>query len=118
MTKGTSYGERDPLTGGSTSPTEGPVLGFIIYLIIIGLVAGFIARALVPGPDPMGVIGTIVLGIIGSFIGGFIGWALFGKDFSEGALQPSGIIGSIVGAIVALLVYRAVSSRSHGGRLV
>src|SRR5690348_11210146 len=62
------------------------VIGFILYLLIIGIVAGFIARAIVPGPDPMGVAGTIVLGIIGSFIGGFLGWALFGKDFDQGAL--------------------------------
>jgi uncharacterized membrane protein YeaQ/YmgE (transglycosylase-associated protein family) len=83
------------------------MLWFIISLIVLGLVAGFIARALVPGPDPMGVGGTILLGIVGSFIGGFLGWALFGKDLDEGALQPSGIIGAVIGAIAALLVYRA-----------
>jgi uncharacterized membrane protein YeaQ/YmgE (transglycosylase-associated protein family) len=88
------------------------MLGFIVFLLVIGLVAGFIARALVPGPDPLGVGATIVLGIVGSFIGGFIGWALFGKDFDEGALQPSGIIGSIVGSVIALVIYRATSSRS------
>ena len=60
------------------------MLGFILYLLVIGLVAGFIARFLIPGPDPMSILGTIVLGIVGSFIGGFLGWALFGKDFSEG----------------------------------
>ncbi|MGD9792022.1 MAG: GlsB/YeaQ/YmgE family stress response membrane protein [Acidimicrobiia bacterium] len=88
------------------------MLGFIVFLLVIGLIAGFIARALVPGPDPLGIGATIVLGIVGSFIGGFIGWALFGKDFDEGALQPSGIIGSIVGSVIALLIYRATSSRS------
>lgn len=89
------------------------MLGFILFLLIIGLVAGFIARLLVPGPDPMSVVATIVLGIVGSFVGGLIGWAIFGKDLDEGALQPSGIIGSIVGAVVALLVYRAMSDRRH-----
>ena len=93
------------------------MLGFLLYLLIIGLVAGFIARALVPGPDPMGVGGTIVLGIVGSFIGGFIGWALFGEDLDDGALQASGIIGSIVGAVIALVVYRAVMSRRRGTAL-
>ncbi len=87
------------------------MLGFIITLIIVGAIAGFIARAVVPGRDPMGVVGTIVLGIVGSFVGGFLGYLLFGRDANEGALQPSGIIGSILGAIVALLVYRAVSRR-------
>jgi uncharacterized membrane protein YeaQ/YmgE (transglycosylase-associated protein family) len=95
---------------------EEPVLWFIISLIIIGAIAGFIARALVPGKDPMGIGATILLGIVGSFIGGFLGWALFGKDLNEGALQPSGIIGSIVGAIIALLIYRAATRRGVGGR--
>ena len=88
------------------------MLWFIITLLLIGLVAGFIARALVPGPDPMGVGGTIVLGVVGSFIGGFLGYVLFGKDPGEGALQPSGIIGSILGAIIALLLWRMFSRRS------
>jgi uncharacterized membrane protein YeaQ/YmgE (transglycosylase-associated protein family) len=95
---------------------EEPVLWFIISLIIIGAIAGFIARALVPGKDPMGIGATILLGIVGSFIGGFLGWALFGKDMNEGALQPSGIIGSIIGAIIALLIYRAATRRGVGGR--
>jgi uncharacterized membrane protein YeaQ/YmgE (transglycosylase-associated protein family) len=93
------------------------MLWFIIGLIIVGLIAGFIARALVPGRDPMGIGATILLGIVGSFVGGFLGWAIFGKDFSEGALQPSGIIGSIVGAVIALLIYNAVSRRRGGVRV-
>ena len=87
------------------------MIGFIITLIVIGAIAGFIARAVVPGRDPMGIGGTILLGIVGSFVGGFLGRLLFGKDAGDGFLQPSGIIGSIIGAIVALLVYRAVSRR-------
>jgi uncharacterized membrane protein YeaQ/YmgE (transglycosylase-associated protein family) len=90
---------------------------FIIGLIVIGLIAGFIARALVPGRDPMGVGATILLGIVGSFVGGFIGWAIFGKDFDEGALQPSGIIGSIIGAVIVLLIYNAVTRRRGGVRV-
>ena len=90
------------------------MIGFILYLIVIGLVAGFIARAVVPGRDPMSVGATILLGIIGSFIGGFLGYVLTHKDSNDGAFQASGIIGSIVGAIIALLVYRAVTAR--GGR--
>ena len=92
------------------------MLWFIISLIIIGAIAGFIARALVPGKDPMGIGATILLGIVGSFIGGFLGWLLFGKDLNQGALQPSGIIGSIIGAIIALLIYRAATRRGVGGR--
>jgi len=87
------------------------MIGFILYLIVIGLIAGFIARALVPGRDSMSVAATILLGIVGSFIGGFIGYALTHKDANDGAFQASGIIGSIVGAVIALLVYRAVNGR-------
>jgi uncharacterized membrane protein YeaQ/YmgE (transglycosylase-associated protein family) len=83
------------------------MLGFIITLVVVGAVAGFVARLVVPGRDPMGIGATIILGIVGSFVGGFLGYLLFGKDSGSGVLQPSGIIGSILGAIVALLVYRA-----------
>ncbi len=87
------------------------MLGFILYLLLIGLIAGFLARLLVPGPDPMSVGGTILLGIVGSFVGGFLFYALFNADADEGAFQASGIIGSILGAIVVLLLYRAVNRR-------
>ena len=89
------------------------MFGFIVYLLVIALVAGFIARAVVPGKDAMSVPATIVLRIVGSFIGGFIGCVLTHHDASDGAFQASGVIGSILGAIVALLVYRAVGGRAH-----
>ena len=88
------------------------MVGFIVYMVVIGIVAGFLARFLVPGRDPMGFFATMVLGIVGSFIGGFLGYVLFGKDLNEGALQASGLIGSVIGAVIALLVYRAFT-RSH-----
>jgi uncharacterized membrane protein YeaQ/YmgE (transglycosylase-associated protein family) len=87
------------------------MLGLIIYLFVIGIVAGFLARLLVPGRDPMGFWATVLLGIIGSFVGGFLGYAIFNKDVDEGALQTSGIIGSIIGAIIVLLIYRAITRR-------
>jgi len=89
------------------------VIGFILYLLVIGLIAGFIARAVVPGRDPMSIGGTILLGIVGSFVGGLIGYVLTHHDADDGAFQASGIIGSILGAIVALLIYRAVRGRGH-----
>ena len=89
------------------------MIGFILYLLVIGLIAGFIARAVVPGRDSMSIGATIVLGIVGSFIGGFIGYVLTHHDADDGAFQASGIIGSIVGAIVALLIYRAVTGRGR-----
>ena len=94
------------------------MLGLIVWLVIIGLIAGALARLLVPGRDPIGIGGTIVLGVVGSFIGGFLGYALFHKDASSGALQPAGLIGSVIGAVIALLIYRrvAIGSRSSWGR--
>ena len=87
------------------------MIGFILYMLVIGVVAGFLARLIVPGRDPMSIGATIVLGIIGSFIGGFLGYIITGKDFQDGALQASGLIGSVIGAIIALLVYNAMTHR-------
>jgi uncharacterized membrane protein YeaQ/YmgE (transglycosylase-associated protein family) len=93
-----------------------PVIGFIITMLVVGLIAGFLARLLVPGRDPMSVGATILLGIVGSFVGGFLGYVLFGKDLTDGAIQPSGIIGSIIGAVIVLLVYNAVTHRNGHSR--
>jgi uncharacterized membrane protein YeaQ/YmgE (transglycosylase-associated protein family) len=90
------------------------MIGFIIWLLIIGLIAGFVARALVPGDDSMSVGATIVLGIVGSFVGGFLADVLFRSDGEDMGLGPAGIIGSIVGAVICLLVYNATSGRRRG----
>jgi uncharacterized membrane protein YeaQ/YmgE (transglycosylase-associated protein family) len=87
-------------------------LGTLITVIIVGLIAGFIARAIVPGRQSMGIGATILLGIIGSFIGGFLGYLIFHQDASNGFFQPSGIIGSVIGAIIALLIWSRVGGRS------
>ena len=94
------------------------MLWTIIVMLIVGLIAGALARLLVPGKDPMGIGATILLGLVGSFIGGFLGWALFNHDAKQGALQPSGLIGSVIGAIIALLIYRAVSGRNRRGGMM
>ena len=87
------------------------MLGLIIYLLIFGTIAGYIARLLVPGPDPMGFGATLLLGIVGSFVGGFLGYAIFGEDLDQGAIQASGIIGSLMGAIIVLLLWRGTFGR-------
>ena len=87
------------------------MLGLIISLIVIGLIAGALARLLVPGRDSLSVGQTILLGIVGSFIGGFLGYLIFHKNSQNGFFQPSGIIGSVIGAIIALLIYRAMTGR-------
>ena len=81
---------------------------FIIWLLIIGLIAGALARLLVPGRDPMGILGTIALGIVGSLIGGTLLSLIVLHRFAIGF---SGIIGSIIGAVIALLIYRASARR-------
>ena len=87
------------------------LIWFIIVLVVVGLIVGAIARLLVPGRDPMGLLGTAVLGIVGSFIGGFLGYILLGRDAQDGALQPAQFLGSLIGAVIALLVWRAINSR-------
>jgi uncharacterized membrane protein YeaQ/YmgE (transglycosylase-associated protein family) len=87
------------------------MLWFIIVLLVVGFIAGALARLLVPGPDPMSLGGTWLLGVVGSFVGGFLGYVLFGADLDDGAVQVSGIIGSILGAIIVLLIYRTFSNR-------
>ena len=87
------------------------MFGLIIYLLIVGIIAGYLARLLVPGRDNIGFGRTVLLGIVGSFIGGFLGYVLMGKDMADGAVQPSGIVGSILGAVLALVVYNAATHR-------
>ena len=90
------------------------MLGFIIVLLLIGLIAGFIARAVVPGDDSMSIVATIILGIIGSFVGGLLADILFRSDDEDMGLGPAGLIGSIIGAIIVLLIYNAVTDRRSG----
>jgi uncharacterized membrane protein YeaQ/YmgE (transglycosylase-associated protein family) len=73
----------------------------IIGWLLLGLVAGVLARLLVPGRDPMGWIGTIVLGLAGSFVGGFLADLLFDDE-------AIGLVGSVIGAVIVLLIYNAV----------
>jgi uncharacterized membrane protein YeaQ/YmgE (transglycosylase-associated protein family) len=92
------------------------MLGLIISLLIVGLIAGALARLLVPGKQHLSILATIVLGIVGSFVGGFLGYLLFHEDAGSGFLQPAGIIGSVIGAVIALLVYLR-AGRGHEARV-
>lgn len=77
-------------------------MGQIISFIVVGLIVGILARFFYPGPVPMGMIATILLGIGGSFVGGFLARLL-----SAGAptpLQPAGLIGSVIGGIVLIFL--------------
>lgn len=83
----------------------------VLYLFVIGVIVGYLARLLVPGRDALGFWGTALLGVVGSMIGGALGYVLFGFDSDEGFLQPGGIIGSLVGAVIAVYAWRAISAR-------
>ena len=87
------------------------MLAFIVMLLIVGLIAGAIARLLVPGRDPMGVLQTMGLGIVGSFVGGFLENLVFLHSMSLFALHPAGILGSIIGSIIVLLISRVFGKR-------
>ena len=88
------------------------MLGLILSIIVIGLIAGALARLVVPGRQNISIPMTILIGIVGSFLGGFLGYLIFHKDAASGFFQPAGIIGSIIGAIIVLVLYLKVSSRS------
>jgi uncharacterized membrane protein YeaQ/YmgE (transglycosylase-associated protein family) len=92
------------------------MIGLIISLIVIGLIAGAVARLVIPGRQNISIPMTILLGIIGSFVGGFLGFLIFQHDAVDGFFQPAGIIGSIIGAIIVLLVYTRFAGRGAARR--
>jgi uncharacterized membrane protein YeaQ/YmgE (transglycosylase-associated protein family) len=86
------------------------MLGTILGLLIIGLVAGFIARAIVLDQS-MSILQTVLLGIAGSFVGGFLGRIFFNSG--DSLVQPSSWIGSIIGAVIVLMVYLLITRRAR-----
>jgi uncharacterized membrane protein YeaQ/YmgE (transglycosylase-associated protein family) len=92
------------------------MLGLIVGIIVFGLIAGALARLLVPGRQNISIPMTIALGIVGSFVGGFLGYLLFHKDSQNGFVQPSGFIGSVIGAIIVLLLWDRFGDRQHARR--
>jgi uncharacterized membrane protein YeaQ/YmgE (transglycosylase-associated protein family) len=90
---------------------------FIIILILIGLLAGAVARLVVPGRDPMGILGTILLGMAGSFVGGFIWNLIQYHRLAPHKFHLAGIIGSILGAILVLVILR-MTGAERGRRRV
>jgi len=89
----------------------------IIAFIILGLIAGAIAKALMPGNDPGGWIVTAIIGVAGALIGGFLAGALFDADPIDEFFDISTWLTAIVGSIVLLVIYRLVVDRRGGGAL-
>lgn len=81
----------------------------IISWLIVGLIAGFLARGIMPGKDTMSVPQTLGLGLVGSLIGGLLGALFADKPFE---ITGTGLIGSLIGALIALFIYNRVKSRT------
>jgi uncharacterized membrane protein YeaQ/YmgE (transglycosylase-associated protein family) len=92
------------------------MLAFIVVLIVIGLIVGLIARLLVPGRDDIGLLGTILLGIVGSFVGGFLQQLIEFHHLEVTHFAATGFIGSLIGAIVLLLILRVTGLERGRGR--
>jgi uncharacterized membrane protein YeaQ/YmgE (transglycosylase-associated protein family) len=82
----------------------------VLWMIVIGLIVGALAKLIMPGRDPGGIIITILLGIAGSLVAGFLGRAV--GWYREG--EPVGFLASVVGAIILLAIYRFIVGRTSG----
>jgi len=86
----------------------------IIWMIVIGLIVGFLARLVVPGKQPMGWVATAVLGIVGSYVGGTLGSLIFEPhQFDIHPPIKHAFLGALVGAVILLLIYNFVRSRTR-----
>jgi len=86
----------------------------IIWMIILGLIVGFIARLIVPGRQPMGWIATALLGIAGSYVGGTLGSMVFAPHHFD--IHPPikhSFLGALIGAVILLVIYKLVTSRTR-----
>jgi uncharacterized membrane protein YeaQ/YmgE (transglycosylase-associated protein family) len=85
----------------------------MIGAILLGIIAGFLARALMPGKDPMGFFATILLGLAGAVVGFLLFTELLGIGDNQ-AFDLGGLIGAIIGAMILLGIYRAVAKPDRG----
>ncbi len=81
-----------------------------IWWLIVGLIAGALARLIMPGRDAMGLLATMLLGIAGSILGGLVSWAIWGAE--DRGFRPAGLLLSLLGAVLVLWIWRAMKSRS------
>ena len=88
----------------------------IIAWIVLGAIAGYLAGVLVKGDEGMGVMGHIVLGIIGALVGGFLAGVLFNTNPIDGPLDLSSIVTAVIGAVVVVVAYNALTGRARTGR--
>ena len=89
------------------------MIGNIIAAIFIGIIAGYLGRALLPGDDSMGFVATVIVGIVGALVGYFLFTSLLGIGDTD-KFDLGGILGSIIGVMLVLLVLRAVGGSGKG----
>lgn len=77
----------------------------LLWWLLIGLVAGLLARFLFPGPVPLSLGQTLLLGLAGSLVGGFLGDVVEGR---RAGLRPAGLVGSVIGAILVIIIFRVL----------
>ncbi|GES32693.1 GlsB/YeaQ/YmgE family stress response membrane protein [Streptomyces angustmyceticus] len=88
----------------------------IVSWLVLGLIAGIIAKVLLPGRDPGGIVGTTLIGIVGSFIGGWLSTKFLHRPIPKDFGEPSMWIASIAGALVLLIAYRLLFGNSRERR--
>lgn len=86
----------------------------LIAIIVVGFLAGLIARALMPGDQSMSLVMTTVLGIVGSFVGGFIGNFIYNRGGSMMDFHPTGLLFSVIGALIVLGIVMMTRGRGVG----
>jgi uncharacterized membrane protein YeaQ/YmgE (transglycosylase-associated protein family) len=89
----------------------------IIGWIVLGLLAGAIAKLIMPGKDPGGIIITLLIGIVGALLGGFLASVLFDIDVNDEFFDLATWISAIAGALILLLLYRLFTGRRSGARV-
>ena len=83
-----------------------------LWMFIIGLLVGVVAKFLMPGKDPGGFFVTGLIGVAGMFVGGYLSHMLGFRSAIEGSVEPAGFIGGVIGSIILLIVYRVISKAS------
>jgi uncharacterized membrane protein YeaQ/YmgE (transglycosylase-associated protein family) len=87
----------------------------IIAWIVVGFLAGYLAKLIMPGPDGGGFILTTILGIVGAIVGGFVGGKIFNSGAANETFSLMGFIFAVIGAIIVLAIYRLATGRSVRG---
>jgi uncharacterized membrane protein YeaQ/YmgE (transglycosylase-associated protein family) len=84
----------------------------ILLWIVLGFVAGYLAKLIMPGPDGGGFIVTTILGIVGAIVGGFVGRSILGTPAANESFSLMGLVFAVIGAIIVLAIFRLITGRN------